>query len=227
MNPGRAKRDEARHFGRLIIRVQVEMNTRRELQRRVMPIQCDVRPNTVSGTKKHEIVTRFLARQIVERSCPECGLTSQIVDTQHYRSNPDHGRTIAREPLPQAAAVEALAIRPQPGCRIWTPHSISNCRRSSVEVRLRPGIAWGARHAKSIHSVRDWSFRTVRLVRKIASPRCDADVPAANPQVLVRFHTSVLAARRAGLNLADQRVGVVPGRTETHALCVDCYRSDR
>ena len=49
MDFGRPERDQALDFGRLVVRVQVEMDPWRDLQRRMMPIERHVRPDTVLG----------------------------------------------------------------------------------------------------------------------------------------------------------------------------------
>src|SRR3989442_14839280 len=93
---GRAQREQALDLPGLIVRVQVEVDARRDLQRRANQVEGEVRPDAVSRTQQHEVVALALPTDVVERSLPELGLALQIVHANNDRANANHPADVIR-----------------------------------------------------------------------------------------------------------------------------------
>jgi hypothetical protein len=76
---GSAQRDQALDLSSLIVGIQVQVNAWRHSDRCWMLVEGKVGSDTIPRAQQHEVVAVFLARHIVKRSCPKCGLTLQII----------------------------------------------------------------------------------------------------------------------------------------------------
>jgi hypothetical protein len=88
---GRAEGEQPFDLRRLIFGVQVEVKTRRNLQRRANLIEREVRTRTVGRAEQDEIVALpVVATDLAEGCLPELRLTLQIIDAQNDRADAEH-----------------------------------------------------------------------------------------------------------------------------------------
>ena len=93
MDFGRAEGDQARDFSCLIIGVEVEVKTRRDLQGRANLVERQVRPDPVGRAEQNEVVARsVVSTNVAERRLPELSLTANIVDAEDDRADTEHRR---------------------------------------------------------------------------------------------------------------------------------------
>jgi hypothetical protein len=93
MDFGGAQRDQALDLSRLIIGVEVEVKTRRDLQGRANLVEGEVRPDPVGRAEQNEVVARsVVSTNVAERRLPELSLAAKIVDAQDDRADTEHCR---------------------------------------------------------------------------------------------------------------------------------------
>ena len=88
---GRSEREQTLDLLTLVLGVQIEVETRRYLQRRADPVERDIRPHSVRRTEQDEVVALpVVSADIAERRLPEPSLTLEIVDAQNDRADAEH-----------------------------------------------------------------------------------------------------------------------------------------
>jgi len=93
MDLGRAQCDQALDLSSLILRVEIEVKARRDLQRRAHLIEREMRAVPVSRAEESEVVAlSVVAANVAEGRLPELRLTPQIVDPQNDRADTQHCR---------------------------------------------------------------------------------------------------------------------------------------
>jgi hypothetical protein len=88
---GRAEVQQPVDLRGLIFGVQVEVEARRDVQRRANLIEREVRARAVGGAEKDEVVARsVVATDIAEGCLPELRLPLQIIDAEDDRADAEH-----------------------------------------------------------------------------------------------------------------------------------------
>jgi hypothetical protein len=131
---GGAERDQPRDLGRLVLGVQVEVDARRDLDRRAHPVERHVRPDAIPRSHQDEVdgrVARILARDVAERGSPERRLERQVVDAETIDRHAHRGHCRGG-----ATASSRSCVGPSA-----SPHSRGMDRRSALVLLIVFGTA--------------------------------------------------------------------------------------